>query len=44
LGIDVEGKLYGWGKCNDGQLGFKPKKGVKSQTKPLEITFDKPVK
>jgi alpha-tubulin suppressor-like RCC1 family protein len=36
--------VFGWGKCNEGQLGFRPSKGVKMQTIPVIIPFKQAVK
>ena len=39
LALDTVGRVFGWGKCNEGQLGFRPSKGVKMQTSPVLIPF-----
>lgn len=39
--VDTQGQVYGWGKCNNGQLSFRPPKGIKNQLTPVNIAFDK---
>ena len=44
LALDTQGAVYGWGKCNSGQLGFRPTLGIKIQSSPVKIGFETEVK